>query len=297
MGILTGHHRPNQRISTATKMFKILSKTWILLLTLALISTLAPTGKQNFVNAEDELEDEIVAEEEVKTEDYDDDLKLDSSPDAETTILFTKPAGSASDLPAGKVAEFLVGFTNKGNQDMLIESVEAAFHYPMDHTFVIQNFSAIQYGKLVKPLQQATVGYSLIPAEPFAGRPFGLSINVAYSSEGRVYSESVFNETINIVEVDDGLDGETFFLYVFFAAGIVLLLVLGQQALSSMGKRRGGAPRVETGTTRNSGNISDDGIDYDWLPKETLNELNKSPKGSPRRSPRLRKSKAGSGSE
>merc|ERR1711973_915835 len=112
--ILTGHHRPNQRISTATKMFKILSKTWILLLTLALISTLAPTGKQNFVNAE----------EEVKTEDYDDDLKLDSSPDAETTILFTKPAGSASDLPAGKVAEFLVGFTNKGNQDMLIESVE-----------------------------------------------------------------------------------------------------------------------------------------------------------------------------
>merc|ERR1711928_306565 len=124
-----------------------------------------------------------------------------------------------------------------------------------------------------------------------------LPFNVAYSSEGRVYSESVFNETINIVEVDDGLDGETFFLYVFFAAGIVLLLVLGQQALSSMGKRRGGAPRVETGTTRNSGNVSDDGIDYDWLPKETLNELNKSPKGSPRRSPRLRKSKAGSGSE
>merc|ERR1711928_130848 len=102
MGILTGHHRPNQRISTATKMFKILSKTWILLLTLALISTLAPTGKQNFVNAEDELEDEIdaedadeevpvedinVAEEEVKTEDYDDDLKLDSSPNLLEVLL------------------------------------------------------------------------------------------------------------------------------------------------------------------------------------------------------------------
>merc|ERR1712136_209384 len=267
--ILAGHHRPDQFTSVTTKMFKLLSKTWILLLTLALISTLAPIGKQNFVNAEDPLEDEIdnneadeevaaedinVADEDVKTDEYD-DFKLGSSPDAETTILFTKPAGSASDLPA------------------------------------------IHYNKVVKPLQQATVGYSFLPAEPFAGRPFGLSINVAYSSEGRVYSESVFNETVNIVEVDEGLDGETFFLYVFFAAGIVLLLVLGQQALSSMGKRRGGAPRVETGTTRNSGNVSDDGIDYDWLPKETLNELNKSPKGSPRRSPRLRKSKAGSGSE
>merc|ERR1712191_23898 len=242
--------------SSTTKMFKLLSKTWVLLLTLALISTLAPSGRQNFVNAEDELEDEIdadeidadeadeelpaedinAADEEVKTDDYD-DLKLDSSPNAETTILFTKPS------------------------------------------------------------EQATVGYSFVPAEPFAGRPFGLSINIAYSSEGRVFSESVFNETINIVEVDDGLDGETFFLYIFLAAGIVLLLVLGQQALTSVGKRRGGAVRVETGTTRTSGNVSDDGIDYDWLPKETLNELNKSPKGSPRRSPRLRKSKAGSGSE
>jgi len=301
-------------------MFKLLSKTWILLLTLALISTLAPAERQSFANAEDALEDEIDADEidademdddseDTATEDVNvddggkaeeeyDDLQLSSSPDAETTILFTKPLGSASDLPAGQVAEFLVGFANKGNQDMLIESVEAAFHYPMDHTFVIQNFSAIQYGKVVKPQQQATVGYSFIPAEPFAGRPFGLSINLAYRNlDGRSFSESVFNETVNIVEVDEGLDGETFFLYLFFAAGIVFLLVLGQQALTSMGKRRGGASRLETGTARNTGNVSDDGIDYDWLPKETLNGLNKSPKGSPRRSPRLRKSKAGSGSE
>jgi len=50
---------------------------------------------------------------------------------------------------------------------------------------------------------------------------------------------------------------------------------LGQQALTSMGKRRGGASRLETGTARNTGNVSDDGIDYDWLPKETLNGLSK----------------------
>ena len=84
------------------------------------------------------------------------------------------------ELPAGQIAEFLVGFANKGENEMMIDSVEAAFHYPMDHSFVIQNFSAITYGKLVKPKQQATVAYSFIPAEPFAGRPFGLSINLAY---------------------------------------------------------------------------------------------------------------------
>ena len=73
-----------------------------------------------------------------------------------------------------------MGFTNKGSKDMIVDSVEAAFHYPMDHSFVIQNFSAITYGKVVKSAQQATVAYSFIPAEPFAGRPFILSINLAY---------------------------------------------------------------------------------------------------------------------
>jgi translocon-associated protein subunit alpha len=63
----------------------------------------------------------------------------------------------------------------------------------------------------------------------------------SFFQEGRVYSEAVFNETVNIIEVDEGFDGETFFLYLFFAAGSVLLLVLGQQALASMGKRRGGS--------------------------------------------------------
>lgn len=289
-------------------MLGLLSRTWILLISLALLATLVPTARSPFAYAEeDELDNEeatadeaSVVEEGARTDDDDtDEGKLGSSPDAETTILFTKPAGAASsELPAGQIAEFLVGFTNKGKQDMVIETVEAAFHYPMDFTFVIQNFSAIQYFKTVKPQQQATVAYSFIPAEPFAGRPFGLSINLAYrDAEGRSFSEAVFNETINIVEVDEGLDGETFFLYLFLAAGVVLLLVLGQQALASMGKRRGGGARLETGTARNTSSVSDDGIDYDWLPQSTINELNKSPKGSPRRSPRLRKTKGGSSSD
>lgn len=124
---------------------------------------------------------------------------MSASPDVETTILFTKPVGTSSlgievfqillklttniftsDIPAGEIAEFLVGFSNKGSQDMIIETVEAAFHYPMDFSYVIQNFSAIQYAKIVKPQQQATVSYSFVPAEPFAGRPFGLSVSLGY---------------------------------------------------------------------------------------------------------------------
>lgn len=87
---------------------------------------------------------------------------------------------------------------------------------------------------------------------------------------GNVFQEAVYNETVQIVEVEEGLDGETFFLYVFMAACVVLMLVVGQQFLYSVGRKRvGKKPVVETGTS----NPND--VDYDWLPKETLNHFAK----------------------
>ena len=59
-----------------------------------------------------------------------------------------KIGSSVTELPAGQVSEFLVGFTNKGEQDMVVDSVEASLRYPMDFTYHIQNFSAIAYSKV-----------------------------------------------------------------------------------------------------------------------------------------------------
>merc|ERR1712179_847433 len=79
-----------------------------------------------------------------------DEGKKTTSPDADTTILFTKPPGTSNlELPAGQITEFLVGFTNKGEQEMIVDSLEASLRYPMDFTFHIQNFSAIAYAKTV----------------------------------------------------------------------------------------------------------------------------------------------------
>lgn len=202
---------------------------------------------------------------------------MTTSPDANTYLLFTKPlytAGSPFDLPAGKSVEFLIGFLNSGLDSFFVESVEASFRYPMDFNYYIQNFSAIPYNREVPSGQEATVQYSFIPSESFAGRPFGLNIALNYRDHsGFQFSESVFNETINIIELDEGLDGETFFLYVFLAGIAVLLLLVGQQFLvGSVGKRkRSQVTRkvIETGTT----NSTD--VDYEWLPQETLLALRK----------------------
>ena len=132
-----------------------------------------------------------------------------------------------AELPAGQISEFLVGFTNKGEQEMIVDSMEASLRYPMDFSFHLQNFSAINYVKQVKSKQQATVAYSFIPADAFAGRPIGLTINLHYrDAAGNFFIDPVFNETVQIVEFDEGFDTETFFMYVCIFGLAVLCLFL-----------------------------------------------------------------------
>ena len=110
---------------------------------------------------------------------------------------------------------------------MVVDAVEASLRYPMDFTYHIQNFSAISYTKVVKPKQQATVAYSFVPADAFAGRPIGLVINLQYrDASGNMFIDPVFNETVQIVEFDEGFDTETFFLYVTLAGSAFLVLFL-----------------------------------------------------------------------
>jgi len=238
----------------------------------------------------DEGEDEGVVEEEggepVEPEADADDST--SSKDADAMILFTKPAGTTNmELPAGQIVEFLVGFTNKGESEMIVDHVEASLRYPMDFTYHIQNFSAVVYEKTVKPKQQATVIYSFIPADAFAGRPIGLVINLNYrDSFGNSFIDPVFNETVQIVEFDEGFDTETFFMYMTLGGVIVLLLFLVFNYLSGGSKKRASRKAaVETGTGKNSE------VDFEWIPKSSLLST---PGGN---SPRQRRNKKSAASD
>lgn len=266
-----------------------------------IVSTIALARNGGCVYAqEDENIDDIVdvegEESSIITDEETEEDTSNASADADTTILFTKPIHntlSTLELPAGNIVEFLVGFTNKGESDFVLESLDASFRYAMDFNFYIQNFSTFTFNKIVKPKHEATLAYSFIPSESFAGRPFGLNVNLNYKdATGVPYNEAVFNETVQIIEIDDGLDGETVFLYVFLVACVILTLVGGQQLLSSLGRRsRSSTTRkvpVEMGTS------NPNNVDYDWLPKETLNRINKSPR-TPKQSPRQRKTKRTAG--
>ncbi|XP_077592383.1 translocon-associated protein subunit alpha isoform X2 [Stigmatopora nigra] len=210
--------------------------------------------------------------------------EMRASPDADTAILFVK----GEDFPANDVVKFLLGFTNKGSEDFVVDSLDASFRYPQDYQYYIQNFTALQLGMAVAPGRQATFEYSFVPAEPMGGRPFGLVVNLNYKDgEGNVFQDAVFNQTVTVTEREDGLDGETIFMYVFLS-GLSLLVIVGLHQLLESRKRRRPAAKVEMGTSGHND------VDLSWIPQETLNHINKT---SPKRSPRKRNKKRSGGSD
>lgn len=236
---------------------------------------------------EAEVEDDENAELTEEKEDEEEEAlvgEVKASPNADTTILFVK----GEDFPANNIVKFLLGFTNKGPENFIVESLDASFRYPQDYQFYIQNFTALQLGTEVPSGRQATFEYSFIPAEPMGGRPFGLVINLNYKDiNGNIFQDAVFNQTVTITEKEDGLDGETIFMYVFLS-GLGLLVVVGLHQLLESRKRRRPAPKVEMGTS------SHNDVDLSWIPQETLNQINKA---SPKRSPRKRSQKRSAGSD
>ncbi|XP_059671192.1 translocon-associated protein subunit alpha isoform X4 [Gavia stellata] len=123
---------------------------------------------------------------------------------------------------------------------------------------------------------------------PMGGRPFGLVINLNYRDvNGNVFQDAVFNQTVTIIEKEDGLDGETIFMYMFLA-GLGLLVIVGLHQLLESRKRKRPVQKVEMGTS----NQND--VDMSWIPQETLNQINKA---SPRRLPYKRAQKRSAGSD
>lgn len=138
------------------------------------------------------------------------------------------------------------------------------------------------YETYVMPQTQVSFEYSFMPSESFYARPFGLTVNMYYKNlDEELFIDAVFNETVNIVEVEEGFDGETFFMYVFMVSGLSLLMFIIHYVYTTVRKTsRSSKKPIETGTQ------SKDDIDYQWLPKGSIPGT---PKKSPRASPRKAK--------
>uniref|UniRef100_A0A1I8IQY8 Translocon-associated protein subunit alpha n=1 Tax=Macrostomum lignano TaxID=282301 RepID=A0A1I8IQY8_9PLAT len=240
-------------------------------------------------------------------------LQLGPSDKVQLSHLFLYPAGAGQvgrslDLPTGKTIRVAMHMRNKGDSTFHVDLATAAFRYPMDMSYVIQNFSTVRYhGQDVEPGREASFVYQFNTDPQLAARSFGLTVQLGYrDAEGKNYLHSAINQTVSLFEPDEGFDGETFFMYIFLivlaalaCAGIWYLLKTYTPAKKLAAKSRhavksskaaalsadsadGSAPNNNNGGLSPGGNYN-----LEWIPQQHLDIKNRRAKTA--QSPRQRK--------
>jgi len=194
--------------------------------------------------------------------------KIVSSPDLLTATIF--PKYNDAKFPGGSDVEVLVGFRNKGSHTFNITHAQASFHYPLDYSYYIQNFTSQYYGIILRPEDEVTVSYIFMPDPLLEQRDFGLVVSVHYkelssdaTAAGVNYTNILYNATVDIVEPDSGFDAQSFFAYVAILAVLGLISYILYRNLSSWTKhqKRGGGSRGD----KIEGAGTSEKIDNDWL--------------------------------
>jgi translocon-associated protein subunit alpha len=202
---------------------------------------------------------------------------LTAGPGVSTSFIF--PNYPTKKIAIGHEIEVIVGFLNEGSLTYNVSEIFAAFRYPGDWRYYIQNFTRQPNTIVVKPGEQHSFVYSFTPDPFLEPRDLGFSGQFFYSdSEGNNYTSYWYNTTITLIELQEPLDVQTLFTYVGLigVAGLVLFIIY-----KSVSEKKAKRPkRVETGTVKESV------IDEDWLEgtnarlRPGKSQKSASPKGS-----------------
>eukprot|EP01137_Pigoraptor_chileana_P034219 Opistho-2@26428 len=262
------------------RLSNVATACWLLLLILSPIALMGTLVRAQDDDGEDAtveaaVEDVPASEETAGEEGEEKDGTIAALEDVDATILFY--SHTEKSFPAGDVVRAAIGFSNKGEKDLLVTKIDGSFRYPQDFNYIIQNFTSLDVGEIVRPNTEASFSYYFRPDPNFDARPFGLIVTVDYiDSQGTSYRSTLFNETIAVTELVEGFDTLTFQLYVTLAGLALLGAFFIQRALgSAIGKssRKTRAARVETGT-RSTATAADN----EWLEGLVDQKPQRSPK-------------------
>jgi len=194
----------------------------------------------------------------VNQEKQPDTLFYEAPEDVSVYAIF--PHSPHNTLYVGQKAEIVLGFANHGDQSYTVSFIAASIRHPLDFRYSIQNFTREEYFITIAPSEQQSLAYTFVPSELLEPRDFGLTVGVAFfDAEGRNYTTSFFNQTIDFIEPESGVDAKTFFTYIF-ALAIGGLAVFGFFKFSaSIAEKKGRKNKVEIGTGKQS-NLGDE-----WL--------------------------------
>jgi len=171
-------------------------------------------------------------------EEVDDDGEIGPHPQVETIVFFPQYADKRFII--GEPVTVLIGFANKADETFNITAIGAQFHSPYDHSYFIQNFTRKFVSVTAEPNQQVTLEYKFTPDKNLEPLPFWLSGWIVYNgTDGELYSNIFFNNTIEVIEKPGEADTRRFFtvLTLVAIAGLVAYFFLGGNASSSKSRK------------------------------------------------------------
>lgn len=187
--------------------------------------------------------------------------------DVEASYIFV--GHNEEELPAGKVIKCLISLRNVGEtkKNYLVNTIGASLRYPVDYSYYLQNYTLLLLNRTLDANRESTFVYVFKTSERFAGRPFGFVIEANYfDDEDKAYLHTVFNKTLNFVEIDDVLDAEALMMYLLFGAIIVLVAVIVYYYALGGHLKLSGSKRPKSRSTDKGGNIKNGAALNEWLP-------------------------------
>jgi len=174
------------------------------------------------------------------------------------------PARPDARFPSGEVIEVLLGFgNNNAEQALNITAIAGSVNAPTDFRMHIQNFTVARPFQTVPAGQEVSLSYFFKPDAMLDPREYIIALTAVYEDEsGKKYSNTFFNETIEIYEPESAFDSRAMFTYTAVLGSLGLVALLGYKFLQSVQRKQRRSRAVETGTTKRGQSNNDSG---DWL--------------------------------
>lgn len=112
-------------------------------------------------------------------------------------------------LPIGEVVTSLCHFTNTGKASYNVSAVMASLNAPSDFRHYYQNYSYKPFGMVIKPGEEVTMKYTFQLHPDLEPVDYQLAVTVFYDSEAESFSNTYFNQTVELYLPTSEYDLET----------------------------------------------------------------------------------------
>lgn len=136
-------------------------------------------------------------------------------PPGSLSVAHYFPEHPNKQFPAGGEIKVVVSAHNDAKTPYNITAMMGSLNSPTDFDMYIQNFTQQVYFQLLPPGEELSVEYTFRPDPILSPREFIVALHLIYEdpATGALHSNTVFNSTIDIVEMPKLVDTEMLFMY------------------------------------------------------------------------------------